>query len=422
MGKSGGRRKKGTVVTANAVFQSVPSTSLKPLNTDPSIESLKGNHDKNVMVTQRQLKLFHDQDIRLVQIPINCSFRELRDMVKMKFPTLDSVLIKYKDNDGDLVTITSTGELRFAESIVDGNGSIGILKLNVIEVRPEEEPHLIEEKKEECHDCAMDGQNVEIDDWLHEFAKLFCSRVGIESVVANKKIDLHELGIDFCTEALEETVTSNEAQDLFDRASYKFQEVAALAFFNWGNVHMCAARKSVRLDENENRILVMKESEFDFVKEKYYLAREKYEQAVVIKPDFYEGLLAIGQQQFELAKLHWYFGMANKIDFGKETLWFFDIAEEKMKAANEMWEKLEKEKLGEQGSDSMRSQIHLFWGNMLFERSQVEFKLGMSNWKQRLDASVERFKIAGASVADVSTILKKHCSNENAREGEVKAS
>jgi hypothetical protein len=70
----------------------------------------------------------------------------------------------------------------------------------------------------------------------------------------------------------------------------------------------------------------------------------------------------------------------------------------------------------------MRSQIHLFWGNMLFERSQVEFKLGMSDWKRRLDASVERFKIAGASQADVSTVLNKHCSNGNAKDGEVKGS
>jgi hypothetical protein len=39
-----------------------------------------------------------------------------------------------------------------------------------------------------------------------------------------------------------------------------------------------------------------------------------------------------------------------------------------------------------------------------------------------LDASVERFKIAGASQADVSTVLNKHCSNGNAKDGEVKGS
>ncbi|KAK7359837.1 hypothetical protein VNO77_01802 [Canavalia gladiata] len=70
----------------------------------------------------------------------------------------------------------------------------------------------------------------------------------------------------------------------------------------------------------------------------------------------------------------------------------------------------------------MRSQIHLFWGNMLFERSQVECKLGMSGWKKNLDVAVEHFKLAGASEADISMVIKNHCSNGNAREGEVKGS
>jgi len=70
----------------------------------------------------------------------------------------------------------------------------------------------------------------------------------------------------------------------------------------------------------------------------------------------------------------------------------------------------------------MRSQIHLFWGNMLFERSQAEFKLGMRDWKKKLDASVERFKIAGASEADISSVLKKHCFNGNARDEKIMGS
>lgn len=448
MRRSGSRRKKGNVSqpnspsSSNIAFEPHPSPKksdqisrrLREPKPGPTNEHLKENQKEDVKIAWRQLKLVYDDDIRLAQMPINCSFRLLRDIVKEKFPISRSVLIKYKDNDDDLVTITSTEELRFAESCVYKTDSVGILKLYIVEVSPEHEPPLLKEEKEEennekqkpldcvldekmCIECNKVVENLEIDDWLYEFAQLFRSRVGTD-----KYIDFHDLGTEFCSDALEETVTSDEAQDLLDKAEFKFQEVAALAFFNWGNVHMCAARKFVRMDENENEVLVMNESEFDFVQEKYYLAREKYEQAVVIKPDFYEGLLAIGQQQFELAKLNWSFGIANKMDLGKETLRLFDVAEEKMTAANDAWENLEKGKLGEQGSVGMRSQIHLFWGNMLFERSQVEFKLGMSDWKKKLDASVERFKIAGASEADVSGILKKHCFNGNTRDEKIKGS
>lgn len=449
-------------------------------------------------------------------MPVNCSFKVLRDIVSKRFPSSKSVLIKYRDNDGDLVTITCSSELRMAESSVDSviekepepekADPIGLLRLHIVEVTAEQEPPLLEEEEEkpveseenkgeesqshsslsesviEAGDSAIDKiekevsndkqpgtsedpecKDVEMDDWLFEFAQLFRTHVGIDP---DAHIDLHELGMELCTEALEETVTSEEAQNLFDKAAAKFQEVAALAFFNWGNVHMCAARKRIPLDESAGEEVVAAQLQvaYDWVREKYSLAKEKYEEALVIKPDFYEGLLALGQQQFEMAKLHWSFALAKKIDLlswdPAETLKLFDSAEEKMKAATEMWEKLEEQRVNElkdpnsskkdellkrrkkQGAEGepsgsgsngevspeeaaeqaavMRSQIHLFWGNMLFERSQVECKLGMGGWKEKLDAAVERFKLAGASEADISVVLKNHYSNGDAVEGDGK--
>ncbi|PQQ02656.1 uncharacterized protein Pyn_40179 [Prunus yedoensis var. nudiflora] len=57
---------------------------------------------------------------------------------------------------------------------------------------------------------------------------------------------------------------------------------------------------------------------------------------------------------------------------------------------------------------------------MLFERSQVECKLGLDGWKKNLDAAVERFKLAGASEADISLVLKNHFSNGDEVEGDGK--
>ncbi|KAK7245919.1 hypothetical protein RIF29_40773 [Crotalaria pallida] len=508
-----------------------PKLALKPSNgSDKSSNPRVGNQKEQlshsasvrgqrseVLIRWRPLKLVYDHDIRLAEMPVNCSFRVLRELVSKRFPSSKSVLIKYKDNDGDLVTITSTDELRLAESSVDSHllkepeadksDSFGMLRLNIVEVSPEQEPPLLEEEEEkpvesegvkgdesESHSPSeslseapdveadkiekdapkekpdakedIESKEVEMDDWLFEFAQLFRSHVGIDP---DAHIDLHELGMEFCSEALEETVTGEEAQELFDKAASKFQEVAALAFFNWGNVYMCAARKRIPLDESAGEEVVAERLQiaYDWVKEKYTLAREKYEQALLIKPDFYEGLLALGQQQFEMAKLHWSFALARKIDLSgwdpTETIELFNSAEEKMKAATDMWEKLEEQRAKElqdpnsskkeeqlrrrkkpggstegesstvgQGDVSaqeaaeqaavMKSQIHLFWGNMLFERSQVECKIGMGDWNKNLDAAIVRFKLAGASEADVSMVLKNHCSNGDAKEGEVKGS
>ncbi|CAL9015079.1 unnamed protein product [Prunus brigantina] len=509
----------------------MPKLVLKPTNAsskspnqskanqkEPSSVSLSIHGQRSEAANRwRPLKLVYDHDIRLSQMPVNCTFRVLREAVTKRFPSSKSVLIKYKDNDGDLVTITCTAELRLAESCadrvipedpeIDKADSIGMLRLHIVDVTPEQEPPLLEEEEEkaaenegikedesnsnsslsesvlEAGDYETDKaekeaqkekpgasedpecKELEMDDWLFEFSQLFRSHVGIDP---DAHIDLHELGMELCSEALEEAVTSEEAQGLFDKAASKFQEVAALAFFNWGNVYMCAARKRIPLDESAGKEVVESQLQtaYDWVKEKYSLAREKYEEALSIKPDFYEGLLALGQQQFEMAKLHWSFALAKKIDLSScdstEMLNLFDSAEEKMKVATEMWEKLEEQRAkelkdpsaskreellkkrkkqgsGNEGESSgasgqgeisadeaaeqaavMRSQIHLFWGNMLFERSQVECKLGLDGWKKNLDAAVERFKLAGASEADISLVLKNHFSNGDGVEGDGK--
>jgi hypothetical protein len=107
-----------------------------------------------------------------------------------------------------------------------------------------------------------------------------------------------------------------EALDPCDKAASKFYEVAALTFFNWGDVHMCAARERIPLNEFAGKDLVAEQLQvaYDWVKEKYSLAREKYEEALLIKLDFYEGLFALGQQQFEMVKFHCFLAIAKKIN------------------------------------------------------------------------------------------------------------
>ncbi|KAL5201648.1 hypothetical protein ABZP36_036002 [Zizania latifolia] len=494
--------------SANA---SAADSSQKVVPTLPMLSSLsataKALMDTKVVMRSRLLKLVYDHDIRLAQMPEKCSFRTLREVVASRFPSSKAVLIKYKDADGDLVTITCSAELRLAESCVDiagnvvvedgaqGGHKLPMLRLHIVEVSPGQEPPMPteEDKLEQDDELLVKGEDntaytsaveisdaeitkqdmenivaeaehsamtvkkgcghpeckeAEIDDWLLQFAELFRNQVGVD---ADAHLDLHELGMELCSEALEEMVTSEEAQALFEMAAAKFQEVAALALFNWGNVHMCTARKRIPLDESAPKEVMAAQlsTAYDWVQERYALAGSKYEESLKIKPDFYEGLLALGQQHFETAKLHWSFALADKVDLSawdsSETFKLFDSAEQKIRAATEMWEKVEEQRTAELKESSanekgevlkkrrnqhsadgqreltpeeaaeqavvMRQQIHLFWGNMLFELSQVEFKLNVADWNRNLDASVERFKLAGASESDISTVLKNHFSN-----------
>ncbi|CDP10491.1 unnamed protein product [Coffea canephora] len=412
---------------------------------------------------KQTIKLVFGEDIRWAQIPANCSILQLREAISDRFPTSRAVLMKYRDQEGDLVTITNTEELRLAEAAADHSS----FRLYVVEVSPEQDPFYEKVKrKEEMHTLDIKetqkmqngnlGRSMEflnrpfcIEDWIIQFAYLFKNYVGFDP---DSYLDLHELGMKLYSEALEETVTSEEAQDLFNMAAEKFQEMAALALFNWGNVHMSRARKRVYLTEDASRESVLEQvkNAYGWAQKEYSAAGKKYEEALLIKPNFYEGILALGQQQFEQAKLSWYYAIGTNVNLelwpSTEVLQLYNNAEENMERGMQMWEEaeelrlfnlhnpnkikamLQKMKLDDMFTDvsedeateqatNMRSQINLLWGTMLYERSIMEFKLGLPVWQECLEVAVEKFQLAGASPTDIAVMIKNHCSNDTASEG-----
>ncbi|KAF2299864.1 hypothetical protein GH714_005001 [Hevea brasiliensis] len=318
-------------------------------------------------------------------MPVNCTFEVLRDIVSKSFPSSKLVLIKYKDDDGDLVTITCTAELRLAESSADNllpkepdadkTDTTGKLRLHIVEVSPEQEPSLLQEEEEkpletegnkgdesvshsslresvmETDDIEIDksekeapkekigaredpgSREVEMDDWLFEFAQLFQTHVGI---YPDAHVDLHELGMELCSGALEETVITG---------------------------------KRIPLDESA------------------------------------------GKEKIDLSDWD-----------PTETLTLFDSAEEKMKAATEMWEKLEEQRANELKDPSASKKEELSRRRKKQEVLKVIplTVLGMDGWKKNPDTAVERFRLAGASEAGISMVLKNHCSNGDALEGDEK--
>ncbi|KAL1547976.1 protein PHOX1-like [Salvia divinorum] len=401
----------------------------------------------------RTVKLVFGEDIRWAQIPLNCDVLKLREVIADRFPSSKAVLVKYMDQEGDLVTITSTEELRLAEASTI-NGSV---KLYIVEVNPDQDPLFKRFRRDESADIldmetvtenghTGNGKEVRtesacISDWIIQFAQLFKDHVGFD---VEAYLDLHQVGMKLCSDAMEETVTSEEAQDIFSGAADKFQEMAALALFNWGNVHMSRARKRVYLkeDASKERVLTHVKSAHDWAQMEYAKAGKRYEEALKIKPNFYEAVLALGQQEFEQAKLSWYFAVGTGVDLeswpSSEVLQLYNRAEDNMEKGMQMWEveqqvnessqpnkteiQLQNMKLNnlfehmsadeaaEQASN-IRAQIHVLWGTILYERSIMEFKLGLPVWHECLEVAVEKFELAGAAPTDIAVMIKNHCSN-----------
>lgn len=421
---------------------------------------------KEEIVVTRTVKLVFGDDIRSAQLPTDCSIGLVREIVWDRFPGLEGVLIKYKDEEGDLITITTTSELRLAEASSDPQGS---LRLHLVEVSSDKEPsyegftndsfHNTNSLKSSVSENGNIGQLPQIkevekvstcvEDWIVQFARMFKDHVGLES---DSYLDIHELGMEVYSEAIEETVTTENAQKLFDIAGGKFQEMAALGLFNWGNVHMNKARKWVVFSEdatNESKHGKVKTG-YEWAELEYVKAGRRYEEALKIKPDFFEGFLALGQQQFEQAKLSWGYAVGTKTSLDPEPsakiLELYNKAEDSMEHGMQVWEELEEQRLnglslydkyrddlvnlGLEGflkevstdeaaeqSAHLRSQMYILWGTLLYERSVVEFKMGLSAWEESLAASVEKFELAGASPTDLAVIIKNHCSNGAASAG-----
>ncbi|XP_022135051.1 protein PHOX1-like [Momordica charantia] len=422
-------------------------------------EKIRRTHEETPM---KAVKLVFGEDIRWAQLPIDCTLLRLREVIRDRFPTCRAVLIKYRDEEGDLVTITTNEELRLAEATTESQGSV---RFYIFEVNPEQDPFYGRFKNDEVEKCKVEqnsmfenghvlrGKEIMmsscIDDWIVQFAQLFINHVGFES---GSYLDLQELGMKLYSEAMEETVTSEEAQGLFEIAAEKFHEMAALAMFYWGNVIMSRARKKVYFTDSASKAPVFEQikAAYDWVKKEYVEAGQKYQIAVEIKPDFYEGYLALGQQQFEQAKLSWQYAVSSNVDLKTwpctEVLQLYNNAEDNMETGMKIWEEWEEQRASELSKSSnvktqlqkmgldglikdisadeaaeqaknMRSHINLLWGTMLYERSILEFKLGLPVWHECLEVAVEKFELAGASATDIAVMIKNHCSSNNAHEG-----
>ncbi|CAF2147496.1 unnamed protein product [Brassica napus] len=412
-------------------------------------EIVEGGKEETTVT--RTVKLVHGDDIRWAQLPLDSSIRLVRDVIKDRFPALKGFLIKYKDTEGDLVTITTSDELKLAASSHD---KLASLRLYIAEANPEQEPSYDGAEKDvkrvsSVADSGSVGESSCFENWIFQFAQLFKNHVGFDS---DSYLDLHDLGMKLYTEAMEDAVTGEEAQVLFEIAADKFQEMAALAMFNWGNAHMSKARKQVSFPEDASREAVIEavEAAFVWTRNEYNKAAKRYEEAVKIKPDFYEALIALGQEQFEQAKLLWYHALKGKVDIesevSQEVLMLYNKAEDSMERGMQIWEEMEERRLNgiskldlqrallhkmgldgwcREGADeetveqtaNMSSQINLLWGSILYERSIVEYKLGLTTWEECLEVAVEKFELAGASATDIAVMVKNHCSSESALEG-----
>lgn len=414
-----------------------------------------------------------EESKKSLTVPISSRFADIVAAVKAKFSEVlgdGAVALKYRDFEGDFVTVTSRTDLRSALSTAVSAlereakrtgkpssvapGGLAPVELEVVRVAsaPSETPDVVTPENVGRADAAPGDDDdrgedvIEIDEWLLTFATLFREHLG-EAGATEGPLDLRAVGLEKCCEALEEAVGTEKAKALLASAAEKFQEAAAAAIFNWGNVHVCASRKLVDTSEpsategaaesqsapSEAALAAAASTHMARINDEYAKAVERYTQSLAIKSDFYEASIAWGQQAFERGKVLHVASKSGDDAAAKGKLAadadaMFALAEGKFQESLGMIPKEEAEAStsgdaaapAEEGL-SLKSQILVLWGNVLFERSQVKHHRDAKDWQADCDAAVAKFQDAGCVQADIVRALMNHTSGKWAEEKDAEA-
>lgn len=414
-----------------------------------------------------------EESKKSLTVPISSRFADIVAAVKAKFSEAvgdGAVALKYRDFEGDFVTVTSRTDLRSALSTAVSAlereakrtgkpssvapGGLAPVELEVVRVAsaPSETPDVVTPENVGRADAAPGDDDdrgedvIEIDEWLLTFATLFREHLG-EAGATEGPLDLRAVGLEKCCEALEEAVGTEKAKALLASAAEKFQEAAAAAIFNWGNVHVCASRKLVDTSEpsategaaesqsapSEAALAAAASTHMARIDDEYAKAVERYTQSLAIKSDFYEASIAWGQQAFERGKVLHVASKSGDDAAAKGKLAadadaMFALAEGKFQESLGMIPKEEAEAStsgdaaapAEEGL-SLKSQILVLWGNVLFERSQVKHHRDAKDWQADCDAAVAKFQDAGCVRADIVRALMNHTSGKWAEEKDAEA-
>eukprot|EP01023_Acetabularia_acetabulum_P059265 TRINITY_DN7122_c0_g1_i3.p1 TRINITY_DN7122_c0_g1~~TRINITY_DN7122_c0_g1_i3.p1 ORF type:complete len:648 (-),score=155.21 TRINITY_DN7122_c0_g1_i3:1332-3275(-) len=430
-------------------------------------------------------KVTLDNDIRVIHFSPNVSYAQLLDMVRAKFPKAGPVKLSYKrSEESEEVVISSRQDMqealqqlseeynaKKAASTSRLGTMLPCLRINALKVGANEVPQPPEEEIQEhnqrmsslkAQTSASKGEMVEhevyeLDDWLVEFANLFRECLGIP---ADKQVDLHSEGWEKCTQALEKAIYSEKATPLFNQAADKFKEVTITGLYNWGNVHVCVARKltdeiATQLFENQEDKEVLRSSApkiFEALDE----GEKRYKEALGYKEDYVDAIIAIGQVYLERAKLQAEFILPPpklpehaegasvesvneaaakaaadamktvlktvETDRVESAEKYFESATEYFQKALQMLPKESEEtkenttKDGESEEQakkkeveemSLQNQLLVMWGNMLYEQSQLQSAIG-KDWRDKLDSATDKFKSAGCAIKDIRQALANH--------------
>jgi ribosome recycling factor len=475
-----GKRPNGAIATANG----------------SQVQKTAARRPQPVVFTA---KVELDGEMRSLALTGSATYAELLHNIHEKFPSSGPVVLKYLDREGDLVTITDRLDLgRALQQLVDqaqrggSQGSHGgprlpdyipPLRVQAVRVKSEDEvPKPPQDEQTAFNQLQMarkfiqehanrtqqqqqqrelqqqqqqqqqPAQQFEVDPWMAEFAGLFRDHTNIDQ---DRPLEFQNLGWDKSDAAMKETLASEKAEELLEQAADKFLDMACSGFVQQGNVYqhlgarLCEqAGEKGSLDELRSKISAQ-----------YERAEKAFQQALDHKATFYDACVAMGQLEFDRAKLAADYvykqptlppvaeGQSERTpeeaqrmlqDLNTkaqhEALQKNVTAEGVKKAETHIqkavdWYKKAVEALPEeernkplpqqgQAQEGQEDEINFYvqtliiWGNMLYEHSQLLAAAKLPGVKELAKQAEQKFKDAGCAAGDIRNALMNHIAKE----------
>lgn len=340
-------------------------------------------------------KFILGDDLRMVPLSSDAGLNDLRTAIARKFiEEPRQAQLKILLPGGDAPTeLTSDEEVAAALGAAVAAGKVARFLLE----RPEKP-------------APIEG---ELEEWILDFASLFREHLGID---AEAHLDQHQEGLDLCNQALDNSVSQDKANQLLASASSKFQEAAALAMYNWGNVDMCSARK--RMEQKppggEGAAAAspaaapppLPAAAAAAASALLESAEKRYGEALRIKPDFHDAAISLAQHAYEKARL---LSSSGGSEAAAEALFAKADSEFKRIVGSVLVDEppAPPPAEGQEPEPSIKAQVRVMHGNVLFEHSQIRARAG-KDWKALLEAAVCLFHEAGCNKADIDAALAQH--------------
>jgi hypothetical protein len=374
-------------------------------------------------VSVQWVKAHLGDDMRLVGYPQDDGLLGLKAAIAKKWGeeaaplVIKTVPVPDKGGDGEeSATVSSSEQLLATLAAWSSAGRVPRLRL----VRPGEEG-------EPPYDSGL------LDEWILDFATLVREHLGID---AESHLDLQGQGMELCASALADTTSAEVAAPQFEAAEGKLRDAAAFALFNWGNVHMCLARKRMEgpkvpkpapgeAPKPAPAPPAPSAESVAYVQKQLEAAETRFHKALGVKPDMVEVRIALAQHLYERARL-----LASMPERGADTDAAFLEAHTRFAEVVELLpndlptKPAEDAVVASPAADpadgaaapeavpehSQRAQVYVMWGNLLYEHSQARVRSGRAEWQPILDEAVSKFQQAGCNQADIDAALAIHAS------------